>query len=55
METVLAEFDKNMKAWHLKAAAFFDIYRKADPLASHLLAAVHFYATRLNYSSLNLD
>jgi hypothetical protein len=56
METILgAQFDKSMKAWHRKAAAFFDVYKEANPLASHLLAAVYFYATRLNYSSLDLE
>ncbi|GAQ85469.1 reverse transcriptase [Klebsormidium nitens] len=44
-----------MAAWYTKASYLFDIYQEPDSQVAHLLAAVYFYATRLNYVSPDLE
>jgi hypothetical protein len=56
MESILMEYPREAaKAWWSKAAYLFDIYKEPDPKAAHLMAAVYFYASRINFVSLDLE
>jgi hypothetical protein len=56
METVLMEYPPDQfKSLSSKAKILFDIYKEPNAKAAHLQAAIHFYATRVNFMSLQLE
>jgi hypothetical protein len=53
--SVHREINPKLTAWYSKASYLLDLYQESDPHVSHLMAAVYFYATRLNYVSPDLE
>jgi hypothetical protein len=55
MESTLRQIPREAKALYPKAEQLFELCKEANSKAAHLMAAVFFYATRLNFVSLELD
>lgn len=55
MEAALRKVPKDARAWFTKAEQLFELYKEPDPKAAHLMAAVFFYATQINFVSLDLE
>jgi hypothetical protein len=55
MEAVLRSIPREARAWYPKAEQLFELYKDPDSKAAHLMAAVFFYATRINFLSLDLE
>lgn len=55
METVLRSIPREARAWYPKAEQLFELYKEPDWKAAHLMAAVFFYSTRINFVSLDLE
>jgi hypothetical protein len=53
--SVHREINPKMPAWYSKAIYLLEIYQETDPHVAHLMAAIHLYATRLNYVSPDLE
>jgi hypothetical protein len=49
------EINPKLVAWYSKASYLLEIYQEPDTQVAHLLAAVFFYATRINYVSPDLE
>lgn len=55
MESVLRSIPREARAWYPKAEQLFELYKEPDLRAAHLMAAVFFYSTRINFVSLDLE
>jgi hypothetical protein len=55
MEAVLRSIPREARVWYPKAEQLFELYKEPDSKAAHLMAAVFFYSTRINFLSLDLE
>lgn len=56
MEAVLRSIPREARARYPKAEQLFQLYKEPDdPKVAHLLAAVFFYATRIDFVALDLE
>ncbi|GAQ86253.1 hypothetical protein KFL_002790025 [Klebsormidium nitens] len=55
MEALLRKIPRDARSWHSKAKQLFESYKELDPKVAHLMAAVYFYATQLDFVSLDLE
>jgi hypothetical protein len=49
MEAVLRSIPMEARAWYPKAEQLFELYKEPNSKAAHLMAAVFFYLTRINF------